>query len=447
MKVLFIAPSQFSIGELHNAIYLSRQLESNGIKTHFLTSKNHIDYALNSGVEATPLKKNTMQTTAIKELVDEFKPNAIIVADYHNLDLESPLIDLDYVMNLGIPTATIDSLHLGVDAKVLTNQLFHEASTEKSRIGSKAKVLLREIPESMKVIRTCPINDPRIKNERIQPVTLYKEPFYIEETVKESMRTRFGCTSPQDKLVMVSKAAWASLFVKMRLMEAKLYTNKNYSYEFFIQQLIECYLEVHELPSKVIIVGIAPENSFIRNAENSMIEFVGMPFMNLDEYEDLLFSCDLFITDNITSCSMAKALFGYVPVLSLVNTKVYTDEHGETVFPDEWEEHEGRASILEKWTKVLPTGIYPFLTFPNGWVEELKPLLTNNPLMEAIDVSEIFNIRQTGEMIHRLLYAEKTKQQVHDKQQTYIDMILKTPDATEMLEFILNQKQKAGISR
>ena len=436
MKVLFIAPSQFSIGELHNAIYLSKQLESNGVKTHFLTSKNHIDYALNSGVNATPLKKNTMQTAPIKDFVDHYKPDAIIIADYHNLDLESPLIDLEYVTKLGIPIATIDSLCFGVDSKILNNQLFN--GTANKRQSNKAKVLLREVPKSMKVIRTCPINDPRKRSERIQPVTLYKQPFTIEAGVKENMRARFGCVSKQDKLVMVSKAAWANLYVKMRLMETKMYMNSNYSYESFIQELIEGYLGVKELPSRVVIVGIAPDNSYIKDTENAKIQFVPMPFMNLNEYEELLFSCDLFITDNITSCSMAKALFGYVPVLSLVNTEINTDENGELKFPEGWEYNDQLTSILQKWTKVLPKGVYPFLTFPNGWVEELKDLLTNNPLLDAIDTSEIFNISETGQLIHNLLYCDITQKNVVEKQNKYIEAIIKTPNAMEMLDFIIH---------
>ncbi|KAA0560848.1 glycosyltransferase [Bacillus sp. CH30_1T] len=446
-KVLFIAPSQFSIGELHNAIYLSRQLESNGRTCHFLTSQNHLDYALNSGVKATPLRKKTMQTVAVKEVVQSFDPDAIIIADYHNLDLESPLIDLDFVLSLGLPTATIDSLCFGTESKVLKNRLFEENLLKRTRSTSKAEAFLRKIPETMKVIRTCPINDPSVKNERIQPVTLYKRPFNMELIKKEEVRQRFGCHSKTDKLIMVSKAAWANLFVKMRLMETKLYMDRKYSYEHFIQQLIECYLGVREVPSKVVIVGIAPENSLIQHASESKIKFVGMSFLNIKEYEDLLFSCDLFITDNVTSCSMAKALFGYVPVLSLVNTKVNTGDGGNLLFPEIWESQEGRDAILQKWTKVLPKGIYPFLTFPNGWVDELQPLLANNPFMEAIEISEIFNIRETGEKIYNLLYCEKTKKIVNEKQEKYINLIINTPDANDMMEFILDKKMKERLSK
>ena len=45
----------------------------------------------------------------------------------------------------------------------------------------------------------------------------------------------------------------------------------------------------------------------------------------MEEYEQLLLSCDLFITDNITSCSMGKAVFGKIPVISLVNHMGYEE--------------------------------------------------------------------------------------------------------------------------
>ncbi|MGX4668276.1 DUF6365 family protein [Cerasibacillus sp. JNUCC 74] len=437
MKVLFIAPSQFSIGELHNAIYLSRQLKVHGIESHFLTSQNYIDYALRSGVNATPLKKTTLQTKSIKETVGEFQPDLTVIADYHILDLESPLIDLDYVLELGVPVATIDSLCFGNQSRVLRNRLFDQVQSKRSRFGNKPKVNLREIPESVKVIRTCPINNPSISTNRIQPVTLYKESFTIAWEKREMMRSRFGCEKPEDKLVMVSKAAWANLLVKMRLMESKLYMNPTYGYEYFVQELIKQYLGVKEFPSKVIVVGIAPKNSFVNQDTDSKVHFVTMPFMHLDEYEDLLFSCDLFITDNITSCSMAKAIFGFVPVLSLVNTKVTTGKDGLPLIPDNLKNKTQLNEILKRWLKVMPGGIYPFLTFPNGWVEELQSLLTENPLIDVIETSEIFDINETGSKIHQLLYSEHSRSDVYDRQKKYIEVIIQAPDALEMVKFAL----------
>ncbi|MEH7234512.1 glycosyltransferase, partial [Bacillus safensis] len=90
MSVLFIAPSQFSIGELHNAVTLAKQLEEGGIKTFFLTSQNHINYVLNANMKAKALPRKTLQSHIVKDTAETIKAKAIIIADYHNLDIESP---------------------------------------------------------------------------------------------------------------------------------------------------------------------------------------------------------------------------------------------------------------------------------------------------------------------------------------------------------------------
>ncbi|TCP69115.1 DUF6365 family protein [Baia soyae] len=446
MNVLFIAPSLFSIGELHNAIYLARQLEEQDIRTHFLTSPNHIEYVQQAGMSATSLRKATMQTAPIQALVEEFQPDVIVIADYHNLDLESPLIDLDYVIQLGIPCATIDSLSWAPNSRVLRNRLFDGTINRRPNANVKGEVHLRQVPEQMKIIRTCPINSPQDVDDRIKAVTLYKEPFHIDEDVKQQMRQRFGCEHEADKLVMVSKAAWASLLVKMRMLESKLHMQASYSYEYFIQELIGQYLGTRLLPSKVVVVGIASEKGFLERDPHSKLSFVSLPFMNLNEYEDLLFSCDLFITDNITSCSMAKALFGYVPALSLINTKVVSSpERDVPSLPQV--SSEPIKEILERWNRVLPQGLYPFLTFPNGWTEELAPLLEENPFFDAIDIAEMFCVDQTGEKIWNMLYDKQTKQRIRDKQERYIEKIIHLPGAMEMLCFITKQKVETSWGR
>ena len=436
MSVLFIAPSQFSIGELHNAICLARQLEESGTSTFFLTSANHIEYALNSKVNAKALSKKVRQTKIIKETVLEKEIQAIIIADYHNLDLESPLIDLDYILTLGVPVATIDSLCFGPDERVLYNQLFKGS---KSRARNKFAVEIRKIPESMKIIRTCPINNPRYESERVLPVTLYTQTLELETDKKEAVKKSFGCKHPEDKLVMVSKSAWANLLVKMRLMETATHMNAAYNYEYFIQELLIEYLGVQEINANIIIIGVAPEAGFVATNPEEKVQFVTLPFLDLEEYEDILFSVDLFITDNITSASMAKALFAHVPVLSLMNSKVSTTAEGKLELPTEWETNR-LDEILTKWLSVMSNGIYPFLTYPNGWVEELEPLLKGNPWYEVIDTSEIFDIQHTGQKIHQLLYCEETKKQTRVKQTAYIQEIIQLNKADKMLEFLMEKE-------
>lgn len=437
MTVLFITTSQFSIGELHNAICLARQLEENGTDTFFLTSANHVNYAKNSKVKARALSNKIKQTKVIKEVVEEKQVQAIIIADYYNLDFESPLIDLDFVVELGIPMATIDSLSFGPEEKVLRNQLFKGS---KSRARNKFETYLRAIPENLKIIRTCPINNPHIMTERIFPVTLYTKSFELEAEEKQQVKKQFGCMNENDKLVMVSKSAWANLLVKMRLMETGTHMKVAYNYEYFLQELITEYIGEEDPESKVYVIGVAPEQGFITVDSDAKVQFISLPFLDLDEYEKVLFSCDLFITDNITSASMAKAMFAHVPVLTLMNSKVKASEDGEIEIPAEWENNRLRE-IINKWLGVMDNGIYPFLTYPNGWVSELQPLLKDNPWVDAIDTTEIFDMKETGKIIHNMLYCEETKQKINQKQAAYIQEIIKINKAEQMLDFILENKK------
>lgn len=442
MKVLFIAPSQYSIGELHNAIYLARQLLQHGVSCHFLTSTKFSDYARQAGMVVTPLTRQVKQTMVVDACIRSFQPNIVILADYHILEIESQLVDLNHIVSLDIPVATIDSLSFATQSMTLYNELFRHGSNGKGKSRMEYETKLRKAPESMRIIRTCPINHPRQEDENIVPVTLYTEAFSIDSEVRRKVRADLGC-SDEDKLIMLSKAAWANFFVKMRRIESGIHMNKKYSYEHMIQQLMLSYLGEKELPSKVIIVGIGPEDNYMAIQHQKQIQFKAMPFLNLDEYEQLLFSCDLFITDNITSCSMAKAVFGYVPVLSLMNSQLQSNEQGDVHIPDSWEKYRNQLEpIIEQWQSVLATGIYPFITFPNGWVDELSPLLTDNPWLEAIQTAEIFDIQGTGTLMYDLLYCKETKQAVYERQESYIQQIIQAPNAMDMYNQLVGNKEE-----
>ncbi|MDY0409182.1 DUF6365 family protein [Virgibacillus soli] len=442
MKVLFIAPSQYSIGELHNAIYLAKQLVSEGVQCHFLTSEKFIHYTKHAGMEATSLTRQVKQRRVVDACVTHFQPNLIILADYHILEIEPPLVDLDHMIGFDIPIATIDSLCFATESPTLYNKLFEPTSHQKEKSRMKYETRIRKIPNEIKVIRTCPINHPVQADDNIITVTLYTEPFSIDAQIKKEIRSTFACKD-EDKLIMLSKAAWANMYVKMRRLEAGVHMDSSYSYENIIQKFMVNYLGVKELPSKVVIVGIAPEDNFIHSTENDRIQFKPMPFLDLAAYEELLFSCDLFITDNITSCSMAKAIFGYVPVLSLQNSQLTTNEQGEVSIPHHWEvNRKSFIPIMEKWQTILSTKVYPFITFPNGWVKELAPLLTDNPWMEVVETAEIFNIQETGMKIHDLLYCERTKAAVYEQQKRYIQAVTEVPQAMEMVNKIIEKREE-----
>ncbi|MEH7787481.1 DUF6365 family protein, partial [Bacillus thuringiensis] len=238
MKVLFIAPSHFSIGELHNALCLAKQIQKDG-EVYFLTSEKFSWYASKSVANVTSLTKGLRQKEVIKQIINSFQPDAIVLADYHNLFLESPIIDLDYLLNLHIPCFSIDSLAWGSEDRLLENKLFKNANY--NSLKKRSLIKLPKIPSQFKLIRTCPVNSYKEDNEKIISVKLYKEALQIDEEIRMKIRTQLGCRE-QDKLIMIAKSSWANLLVKMRLMEKKQYNDARFSYEYILQELLSLYL-------------------------------------------------------------------------------------------------------------------------------------------------------------------------------------------------------------
>ncbi|MGA4466421.1 DUF6365 family protein [Bacillus bombysepticus] len=425
MKVLFIAPSHFSIGELHNALCLAKQIQKDG-EVYFLTSEKFSWYASKSVANVTSLTKGLRQKEVIKQIIDSFQPDAIVLADYHNLFLESPIIDLDYLLNLHIPCFSIDSLAWGSEDRLLENKLFKNANY--NSLKKRSLIELPKIPSQFKLIRTCPVNSYKQDSENITSVKLYKEALQIDEEIRMKIRTQLGCRE-QDKLIMIAKSSWANLLVKMRLMEKKQYNDARFSYEYILQELLSLYLQDFPSDTCIKLIGVSDETKFVSMKNGGKIEFVSLPFLHLEEYEQLILSCDLFITDNITSCSMGKAVFGKIPVISLVNhmeyeeLKTQRDSHNHTL-----------RSIIEKWNYIIPNGLYPFLVFPNGWHKELAPLIEQNDYFKCVHTCEMFDLKETSQTIFNMLYSKTEIDKLKKMQQLYINNVCNLPTIKDVIK-------------
>ncbi|WP_254490306.1 DUF6365 family protein [Bacillus thuringiensis] len=425
MKVLFIAPSHFSIGELHNALCLAKQIQKDG-EVYFLTSEKFSWYASRSVANVTSLTKGLRQKEVIKQIIDSFQPDAIVLADYHNLFLESPIIDLDYLLNLHIPCFSIDSLAWGSEDRLLENKLFKNANY--NSLKKRSLIKLPKIPSQFKLIRTCPVNSCKEDNEKIISVKLYKEALQVDEERKMKIRAQLGC-GEQDKLIMIAKSSWANLLVKMRLMEKKQYNDAKFSYEYILQELLSLYLQDFPNQTNIKLIGVSDETKFVSMKNGGKIEFISLPFLHLEEYEQLLLSCDLFITDNITSCSMGKAVFGKIPVISLVNHMGY-----EELRAQRYSLNPTLKSIIEKWNYIIPNGLYPFLVFPNGWHKELAPLMEKNDYFNCVHTCEIFDLRKTSKTIFNMLYSKTEIEKLKKMQQLYIDNVCNLPTINDVIK-------------
>lgn len=413
----------FSIGELHNATLLARNMENAGVKTRFLASEERLSYIRACGLDAYGMRRQTRQTAVISEHVNTFRPHAIILADYHNLDLEPPLIELDTLSNVRVPVATIDSLAFAPEAKRLENAFFTDDLPGNRMLRG---TTLREVPDFMKIIRTCPLNGPVDIGSRIKAVRLYDRPIEIDSRVRQSVRSRFGCVADGHKLVVFAKAAWAHLPVKMRLMKkAQSSTGIPYFYEDFLRDSLSTYLS--DCCEKVVVVGVSPEKCF-HTGTLGQLDFVNLPFLDFVRYQELLMSSDLFVSDNITSASLAKAMFGHVPGIALINSSV-SSANLHTIVSNEL------SAIVHRWHDYIGA-IYPFYVYPNGWISELETLMSGNPYFDVLNKVEMFDHEKAQSAFSQLLYDESAIQRNREQQAAYMDTVFRIRGANELAEWL-----------
>ncbi len=402
-----------------------------------------MEYVQVAGMQVQPLKNVMRQHEPLREVVEAFHADALILADFHNLYLEPAIIDADALAMLPIPCATFDSMAFGPDERVLLNCLIRPQDEKRFRGKYKRYTTLGAIAEHLTILRTCPLNAPVSNQGRIRSIKLYDAPFTISPEKRREVRHRLGITRDEEKLVMFAKASWATIGVKLRIaQQVGSRASVTYSYETFLQDLLVHYLSQVDVPVKVVGVTSDPKQDITLKSQGH-IQFIGMPFLNIDEYADLLFSCDLFITDNLTSCSMAKAVFGHVPVLSLINTRLTgTPDGSPLTFPENMTCSPEIAELFQHWNCLLPGGIYPFYVYPNGWIEELAPLLHENPYFQAVATAEMFAVEETTTVFTELLCDEEKIQQWKARQGEYIEKVLSLPDTYDSISQWISEAQR-----
>ncbi|MCL6448795.1 MAG: DUF6365 family protein [Armatimonadetes bacterium] len=435
MKVLVLSLSEHSLGELHNAILFARQVAKAGGTVLFLATGNHVSYTREAGFPVLPWRKSRGENAAlVREQLAAFRPEAVLLADYYNLFLEEPVVDPEMLARLELPVATFDSMNFAPGPTLLEKEIFRESRYSRAfGPGGRFSALLPPVPPEMAVLRSCPVNRP-VKEPGILPVALYREHLFLPQGRRNGVRRRLGL-DPDEKLVLLARSSWAHLAVKIRAMERALSTR--FSYERILQHLLCLYLR--EAPCPVVVMGVGPQAAFSGGEEG--VRFASLPFLGMAEYQELLLAADLFVTDNITSCSAAKAAVGGVPVLVLVSSLT---SNGDGTYRAPFPLAKEAVTLLRQWEKAVPGSIFPFRVFPFGWVRELAPLLQNNPYLDALVTAEMFDIRGTGEKIRGLLTDEGVKNALAARQAGYRRLLQSLPGAPEALQWVLERPARGS---
>lgn len=413
MKVLFVTPSEISSGEAITALHMAENIAANGGTVRFLASNFTAAFLRNQFpsqvVEMTAyIDQNRENWT---RCLDEFRPDVIVFADYALLFFSSgtpPLADEVWVSSLERVGATLTTLdHLGYAQRPISMYF------GPPHLSSQCETT-PALPSRMHILLPCPVQEPsNVPGRRGSPFRYWELPLGIDESERRSVRRTY-VRDESERLILHSTPNWAWQF-------AKRFGLPHY----------ECMTEIFEyyfagLPCSVTIVSVN-HGSLLKAPSRTKVRIVNLAVLPKDEYERLLFSCDLMITDNSVSVSLGKAVCSQRPCAVLRNSYTLLQLLGLAEEP--------LRRIIMSMERSRVGSIYPYEVFPIWSRADLDQLglFDQNTLSEGIAAVELFGGEATREQLCQLLINQETRETMQAKQRSYVERLETLSDAYTVL--------------
>jgi len=419
VRVLFVTPIEHGSGEIITSRHMAEGVERAGGAVHFLASPfAHKLVAGRFPDAAQELPSDAAGSRRVwRSTLNSFRPDAVVFADYPLLFFQtgvSPLVRepgwADELEQADACLITLD--HTGF-AQAPIEMFFGPPHL------SLHYETLPAIPERMRILLPCPMNDPRPNPSRNGlPFRYWDVPLNIPGDLKARIRRRF-LSDGRDLLIFHSVPGWA-------WRAAHIYGLPYFS---FLPQILEYHLGA--LASRTVVVSVN-NGSLLPERTDAKLRIVNLPILPVPEYESLMFASDLMITDNKISISLGKAVCGLQPCAAFKNR--YTLRELLTRLGDPL-----REAILSMESLKLGS-IFPYEVFPSGMTEELQELglYRGNSLTNAFVELEIFDDEETGEKLRALLTQHESRMALREEQRRYLSELGLLPETAHALQQVLS---------
>jgi hypothetical protein len=418
VNVLLVTPTQSS--ETVTAVHVAQSLLDRGHRAAFVASPGarrqipprflgHV-FVLSGDVE---------DNLAIwKDALERFAPHIVLFADYPILvspRSSSPLGShrewYARLLDLRACLVTFDHLGLGQCQEELILGPRHLCPQ---------RVVFPAVPDGIRVMLPCPMHYPGpLEGRRGEPFRYWNAPLGLPDDMRRAVRRTY-LDMDDDFLIVHSVPAWA-----WRTAEAlKL------PYYRFLPQILACYLEDIGRPVTLVSVN---NGSLLAQPAGGPFHIINLPAMPITEFERLLFSADLIITENKPSFTIGMAVCALRPCAILKNS------FGFSELSDRMPSQLG--DCIAAMEQERPGAVFPFEIFPTDMTGQLDKLwpYRGNSLVGAYEELEIFGGEQTTERLARLLKDHEAQSAIRGHQQGYVEMLNRTDEPTALLERYLTE--------
>jgi hypothetical protein len=413
MNILFVAPSEVSSGEAITALRMAEDVLTHDDRVFFLASKFAAGFIAPSlPTRFTQLTDDRMQNQVIwAETIESFEPNLVVFADYPLLFFGSgvaPLVDDRWVAQLDTVDAAMATLdHLGYAQRRLSvffgpaHRSIHAETTP---------------PPSprMQVLLPCPVHEPTtVDGRRGIPFRSVNLPLELPASRRASIRRKFLERAP-GLLILHVAPRWGWLIAE----QLKL------PYYSFLPRLLSGYLRGLTVPVTVVSVN---RRHLLGANHDRQLRFVDLPTLKRGDFEALLLSADLVLTENAVSVSLGTAACGLRPVAVLRNSY----RLGEALARAD----ATMAALIQDMERQSPGAVFPWEVFPiwdRNDIEELG-LFRDSSYPATLCWLEAFGGAETAERLHQLLLDDAEQAALRDAQARYVEQLEWLPTPREVL--------------
>lgn len=418
MKVLLVAPVEVGSGETVTARYLASRLAGRGHEVHFLASEFAARFLHDEFVgRITSLGKDgPANVTTWNRTLAGFGPDVIVFADYPLMFWRQGLAPLarepgweEGVRRLDIPLVTLD--HFGFAQGEMGIFLGPPHLTH-------AYHRFEAIPEQMQIMLPCPMHGPgEVAGRKGVPFRYWDVPLTITDEQRAATRGRYR-HSDGDLLVVhtVSNWAWKSA------------ENLQLGFYRHLGALLAHYLA--SLRRGVTVVSLN-NGSLLGSVQANGVHLTDIAPLPPPEFDALIFSADLLLTENKVSISMGKAVCGLQPAAVLKNSFGVLELMQLCSGPV--------REIVCAMERERLGSVFPFDVYPTGMRDTLEDIVLyrDNLLTAGFAELEVFGGSPTADALAALLTDAAMRDALVASQRRYVDALNGIEDGATLLERIV----------
>jgi hypothetical protein len=393
MRLLFLALSQHGYGETVIGMSLARQLIPLGVESHFVVEATAAPVISHGGFGYTVLSESMgpLAGQVLDDVVAEFKPDALVLADYliFSRAMRSIfLLDPWYIDRYRLPVLPIDIWAL--DGRTL----------EMDFGGQETIRLDPRIGQLTGHLRPVPLTHPQPAGDgRVFPFRLSDADGRVSRRTRGHLHTTLGIPRGH-RLALITFAGWQHS-------PDPRYDERFHRIARRVPELLAHYLGALPPTTHFMVIGGMPDAFRALPADR----LITLPACMPKRFAVLTGAADLIISLNAASTAVADAILADIPAVVLSNRFSVSGSPSDPGAEGDPETPAG----LEKMSEFVRTWLarsgplYPFRIWPLGYHRFLEPLLAGNPYADTLATAELLDEDGVMTVLEAALYDRATR--------------------------------------